>query len=270
MPDVHPTAILEGDVTLADDVVVGPNCVLTGPVTIGAGTTLLGNVYLHGPVTIGSGNAIYPFACLGFAPQHAKFDRHAPGHGLVVGNDNTFREHFTAHRAFTDEGPTTIGDRNLFMVGSHVGHDDRVGSDCTIANATLLAGHVTVGDRVTMGGNSAVHQFCTIGRGAMISGVAATTKDVLPFAMVTGISICPGMNLIGAKRAGFERDEIDDLKWIYRIACRDGNTKSRAVEMLRERGERPLVAEAIDFLEASTRGICTARVRARFGGAAVE
>ena len=119
MPSIHPTAVLEGDVSLADDVAVGPNCVLIGPITIGAGSRLVGNVWLHGPLRMGEGNVVYPFACLGFAPQHAKFDPATAGPGVLIGDGNTIREHVTIHRAFTDEAPTTLGDRNFLMASSH-------------------------------------------------------------------------------------------------------------------------------------------------------
>ncbi len=74
MPNIHSTAILEGEVNLADDVQLGPHCVLAGPITVGPGTRLIGTVYLQGPLTLGANNTIYPFTCLGFAPQHAQFD----------------------------------------------------------------------------------------------------------------------------------------------------------------------------------------------------
>ena len=52
MPQIHASAIVEGDVELADDVVIGPYCVIRGRVSIGAGTQLLGNVYLQGPLAL--------------------------------------------------------------------------------------------------------------------------------------------------------------------------------------------------------------------------
>jgi UDP-N-acetylglucosamine acyltransferase len=256
MADVHPTAILEGDVQLGDGVTVGPHCVLTGPVSIGPGTTLIGNVYLNGPLTLGTNNVVYPFACLGFAPQHAKYDPQEPGHGLVIGDGNTFREHVTVHRAFTDDGPTRIGDRSVFMVSSHVGHDCQVGNDCMFVNDSALGGHCVIGDRVIVGGGTKVHQFVRVGHGAMFAGVAGATQDVPPWFMITGINVCGGVNLVGMRRAGLRSEQIDEIRWVYRTICRDGHSVKEALNLLKERADSDVVAEYVRFIESSDRGIC--------------
>ena len=267
MAEIHPTAILDGDIDLADDVTIGPNCVLTGAIRIGAGTTLIGNVYLNGPLTLGEGNVLYPFVCLGFAPQHDKYDPHAPGQGMVVGDGNTFREQVTVHRAFTDEGPTRIGNRNVFMATSHAGHDCQIGDDCTFVNATLLAGHVTVEDGVIAGGGVTIHQFVRIGRGAMLGGNMGTGLDIPPWFMLTGINICGAVNLIGMRRSGIPRDQIDDARWVHRTLYRESMSIKHALQVIKERAESPIIAEYVRFIEASQRGICTQRPKAARGSA---
>lgn len=267
MPNVHPTAIVQGNVDLADDAQIGPYCVLTGPITAGPGTRLLGNVYLQGPMTLGANNTIYPFACLGFAPQHAQFDPQTPGQGLVIGDENTFREHVTIHRAFTEAGPTRIGDRNVFMASSHAGHDCQIGNDCTFANGALLGGHVTVEDRVVVGGGMLVHQFCRIGLGAMLSGGMGTKADVPPFFMLTGTNICGAVNMIGLRRSGMPRDQIEDVRWVYKTLYRRGHSPRDALIELKKRSERPMIADYIAFIESSERGYCPAHGKAAIGTA---
>ena len=83
---------------------------------------------------------------------------------MLIGDHNSFREGMTIHRAMTDDGPTTIGDHNYLMTNTHVGHDCRVSDHCTLTSAVLLAGHVVVDERVNIGGNAAVHQFCRVAR----------------------------------------------------------------------------------------------------------
>lgn len=263
---IHPTAILEGDVQLADDVVIGPHCVLNGPVTIAAGTRLIGNVYLQGPLTLGERNVIYPFACLGFAPQHAKYDPQKPGLGTVIGSGNTFREHVTIHRAYTEDGPTRVGDNNYFMVNSHVGHDSIVGDNNTFVNNVALGGHVVLHDRVLLGGNSGVHQFCRIGTGAMLAAGTITTLDVPPWFMLTGTNMCGSVNLIGLRRNGFTSDLIGDVRWVHRTLCRSGLPVTTALERMRERIDSPIVADYVRFIESSKRGVCTGRARQIRGG----
>lgn len=258
MPNIHPSAILEGDVNLASDVVIGPNCVVRGPVEIGAGTRLIGGAWIVGPTRIGEQNVIYPNVCIGFAPQSVSYDHGEPGHGVVIGSRNRFREGASIHRAMTDDGPTTIGDENYFMAGSHAGHDCIVGSNCILANCALLAGHVTLGDRVNVGGGAAVHQFVRIGDGAMLSGLMGAGRDLPHWFMLTGTNIAGNVNLIGMKRNGFSRDEIEDVRWVHRILCRSGLPQKKAVERLAERGDHAIVQRYIEFAEASDRGLCMA------------
>ncbi|MHC4080646.1 MAG: acyl-ACP--UDP-N-acetylglucosamine O-acyltransferase [Planctomycetota bacterium] len=262
MADIHPTVIVQGEADLAGDVSVGPGCVIDGtlgPVAVGSGTRLLGHTYLYGPLTIGQGNTIYPFVCLGFAPQSLGYDAALPGPGLVIGDHNTFREGTTLHRAMTDEGPTTIGDHNYFMCNTHAGHDTRIADHCVLANGVLLGGHVIVDDQVTIGGNTTIHQHCRIGRGAMLSGSVAATYDIAPFFMLTGINVVGSLNVIGMRRQGLPREQVEDIRWVYKILYRRGLPASASLEALRERADRSMVAEYIAFIEASRRGLCSGR-----------
>jgi UDP-N-acetylglucosamine acyltransferase len=255
MPDIHPTAIVDREVELADDVEVGPHCVLRGRIQVGAGTRLLGNVYLTGPLSLGRNNVLYPFTALGFAPQDFKWDPKEPGAGLAIGEGNVFRESVTVHRATSHETPTRIGDRNYFMVNSHAGHDCQVGSRCVFANAVLLGGSVRVGDDVIVGGNAAIHQHCRIGRGALLSGATGLNKDLPPFFMLTGSNVAGSINVVGMRRQGLPSPWIDDVKWSYKTIYRKGLSFKQAVDQLHTRSDRPIVAELLAFLGSSERGI---------------
>ena len=263
MPTIHPSAVIDDSVTLADDVTVGPGCVLTGDVTVGAGTTLIGQVWLNGPLTLGERNVCYPGCRLGFAPQSIAYNPNEPGHGVVIGDENTFREGVTIHRAMTDDGPTRVGSNNFLMVNTHLGHDTIMGDRNVLANGALVAGHVTIGDRVVMGGNCTLHQFIRVGDGAMISGLVGTGKDIPPWFTLTAINVIGSLNLIGMRRNGFTRDEIDDARWSFRQIYRQGVPPQRAVELLRERADRPVVQRYIEFIETSARGITPGHGRAR-------
>ena len=255
MPTIHPTAVLEGDIELADDVVIGPNCMLTGTIRIGAGTRLMGQNHIFGRSIIGEGNILWPGAIIGGAPQDIRFDPDCEDPGLVIGDRNIFREFATVHRGKTEE-PTRIANDNYFMTSSHVGHDCILGSNIQIATGAMLGGHVIVDDRVIVGGASAVHQFCRIGRGAMLGGAAGTTLDVPPWFMSTMISTCSSLNLIGMRRSGMDADEIMARKWVFRTLYRERRSVRNAVEVMKSRRDEPAVAEYIEFIEGSDRGIC--------------
>ena len=269
MSDVHPSALVRGDVDFADDVVVGPGCVIDGtlgPVVLGPRTQIVGNVYLTGPLRIGEGNTFFPFVCVGFAPQSAG-DSTQTGQGVLIGDHNSFREGMTIHRAMTDDGPTTIGDHNYLMTYTHVGHDCRVSNHCTLTSGVLLAGHVTLDERVTIGGNAGVHQFCRVGRGAMLSGGMALTHDFPPFFILTGSNFAGSINMVGMRRQKFPADKIEDVRWVYKTLYRRGLPVTAAIEALRARADRPMVAEYIAFIENSKRGLCPGRPQStRSGG----
>ena len=186
MARIHPTAVVLGEVTLAPDVEVGPFCVIEGcpgPVSIGSGTRLMHRASVQGPCSIGERNTVYPGVTLGFPPQDLGFNPAEPGPGLVIGDDNVFREGVTIHRGKTQTA-TRIGNRNYFMVNSHAGHDCIIGDHNIFANGTLLAGHVEVADRVITGGNATVHQFCRVGRGAFVGGLTNIWFMVLSAAVM--------------------------------------------------------------------------------------
>ena len=253
MPEIHPTAIIEGDVTLADDVVIGPHCVLQGEIVIGSGTRLIGNCYLTGKLQMGDDNVVYPFSCIGFAAQDLNFahDQYEPG--IVIGNGNTFREGFTVHRA-TQEIPTKICNDNLFMTTSHVGHDCQVANNTTIVTDASLGGHVHIQDNVIVGGGTLVHQFCTIGEGALLAGGMMTTLDVAPYFMLTGSNVVGSLNIIGMRRSGMDRGEITRRKEIFKLIYRSGQTISASIEQLLADGDA-VAQEYSAFIEHSRRGI---------------
>ena len=145
------------------------------------------------------------------------------------------------------------------MCNSHAGHDTRIADHCVLANGVLLAGHVIVDEWVMIGGNTTVHQFCRIGRGAMLSGSVGAAHDLAPFFMLTGIDVVGSINVIGMRRQGLSKEQIEDIRWVYKTLYRRGLPPSTALAALRERADRPMVAEYIAFIEASRRGLCSGR-----------
>ncbi|MFG0284219.1 MAG: acyl-ACP--UDP-N-acetylglucosamine O-acyltransferase [Phycisphaerales bacterium JB039] len=257
MATIHPTAILTGDIDLADDVEIGPYCVLEGPVRIGAGTRLLAAVHMLGPVGLGAGCTLYPGACIGFRGQDVKFKPGDATAGVVIGDGCQLREHVTIHAATNAEKPTRLGNRAFMMATSHIAHDVTVGDDVTMVNGVAVGGHAQIGDRVILSGLSAVHQFTRIGRMVIVAGLSGMSLDVPPFCLADGFNALGGLNLIGLRRAGVDRADISALRDAYRIALRRRIPRAEALARLRELGSRsPLVGEMAEFVAASTRGIC--------------
>ncbi|MDB5221047.1 MAG: Acyl-[acyl-carrier-protein]--UDP-N-acetylglucosamine O-acyltransferase [Myxococcaceae bacterium] len=213
---IHPTAVVDPRAELAPDVEVGPYCVVGPGVRIDEGTRLVGHVVVTGRTVIGKNNVVHPFSVIGAEPQIRKIDP-KPGEAiarsaLVIGADNVFREHVTVN-ASSAERPTTIGAHNLFMAGAHVAHDVLVGSNCVVANAVQLAGHVIVEDWVTFGGLSGVAQHLRVGQSAFVAAGAMCERDVPPFVIVQGDRArVRALNVIGLERRGVSADSIARLK----------------------------------------------------------
>ena len=201
MPLIHPTAIISSEAKLAADVRIGAYAVIDGPVTLGAGCSVEPHAHLIGPLTAGDNNAFSSSCVIGGAPQHTAYKGEPTA--VEIGSGNTFREHTTVHRAMPlgvgpGSGVTRIGDANLFMAGSHVAHDCLVGNNCIFANCALLGGHVETGDRVFLSGNSAVHQFCRVGRLAFLSGSSASSKDIPPFWVMQDVGYFGELGSVGS------------------------------------------------------------------------
>ncbi|MDX2131021.1 MAG: acyl-ACP--UDP-N-acetylglucosamine O-acyltransferase [Planctomycetota bacterium] len=256
---IHPSAIIDPACEIGPGVEIGPGCVLRGEVRLAEGVRLMGMVYMQGPVRVGPRTTIYPGVCLGFPPQDVKFTLGMATAGVSIGADTILREHVTIHAASKppEAGPpTSVGDRCFFMAGSHAGHDVQVGNDVVLVNNVLLAGHVHLADRVTVGGASAIHQFCRIGRFAFVSGLTAISRDVPPFVIAAERNLMWGINAVGLRRAGFPRPHITLLREAYREAFRVPRPRAEQIEVLRTIGaDCPPAMEMAEFVAASKRGI---------------
>jgi UDP-N-acetylglucosamine acyltransferase len=262
---VHESAEIHRMAVVEDGAVVGPNCKIgafsvVGPeVILGEGVELKSHVVVEGWTTVGDGTVIFPFASIGHIPQDLKFGGERTK--LEIGKRNRIREHVTMNPGTEGGGGLTkIGDDGLFMMGVHVGHDCIVGNDVVLANNASLGGHCIIEDHVILGALSGVHQFCRIGRGAMIGGLAAVAADVIPYGTVLGErASLEGLNLVGLKRRGAEKNEINGLRSAFKLLFTGtGSLRERAGTMQLEYASNALVQDVTDFiLEDSGRHITT-------------
>lgn len=216
MPQIHPSSVIESGAQLADDVCIGPFCHVGPKVTLGAGTKLIGSVTIVGKTTLGDANTVWPYAVLGGDPQDLKFK--GEDSELVIGSHNEIRESVTIHKGTAnDHSLTRLGDHNLVMAYSHIGHDCLVGSHTVIANAVQLAGHVLIEDHAAIGGAAAVHHFVSIGQYAYIGGMTRVVADTPPFMVVEGNPArVRKVNTILLQRHQFDEKQIERLKDAFR------------------------------------------------------
>ena len=255
---IHPLAVVSPDARLGVGVKIAAFASIEADVELGDFCSVAAGAIVKSGVTAGCHNEFAEHAVIGGAPQHTA--RPAETGRVVIGDHNVFREYVTIHRAMKPGTATVVGSHNYVMAGAHFGHDVTVGSNCIFANNGLLGGHVTVEDRAFVSGAVAVHQFCRIGRLAMVGGHARVVQDVPPFMLIDGHSGCVcGLNVVGLRRAGHSATDIAELKDAYRAIYRRGLPWKQVLETLRtEFGNGP-VAHLRDFLCGGTRGFTQER-----------
>ena len=232
MSKIHQTAIIQNTVELGNNVEVGAYCVLSGNIKIGSETKLHSHICISGNTKIGEKCEIFPFASIGSKPQDYKF--HGEETLLEIGSENIIREYVTINPGTGfGGGITRVGNQNLLMISSHIGHDAQVGNNCTIANNVAIAGHVIIEDYVIIGGNSAVHQFVQIGKHSMVGGMVGLKENVIPFSLVTPsqssvYGAIRGVNIIGLKKKGFEKQDIQAIVYAFAVLQQEGSMEEKS------------------------------------------
>ena len=253
--EIHPSAIVDSKAELRAGTIVGPYCIVGSDIVLGEGCWLQHHVTLCGPMRAGRENKFYAYCSIGQQTQDLKYAGE-PTY-LEIGNENTFREFCTVNRSTKSDGKTCIGNRGNFLAYSHIGHDCTVGDSVVFSNNGTLAGYVEVGDHAVMGGLTAVHQFCRIGRFAITGGCSKIVQDVPPFLIADGNPAqIRGVNLVGLERACYAPESVKAIKEAFRLIYRSKLNTRQAIEAVRNQIEpREEVTHLIEFIEKSERGI---------------
>jgi len=253
---IHATAIVDPSAKISEAAAIGPYCVIGPDVEVAAGTRLMSHICMEGPAVIGRDNIFYPYSTVGVAPQDLKY--RGERSETRIGDRNRIREFVTIHRGTEGGGMlTSLGDDNLLMAYVHVAHDVRLGDHCVLANGVTLGGHVVIEDWAVIGAFTGLHQFCRVGRHAMIGGYSVITQDILPFSTTVSPreSKVYGANATGLERRGYRTESIEPLQKAFRILTRSGLNTSQAVERIgAEVADTPEVAHLLAFIASSERG----------------
>jgi len=261
-PGIHPTAIVAPGAQIPASCTVGPWCTVGANVVLGEDCRLISHVVLDGHLTMGRGNTVYPFACLGVAPQDLKYAGEPTR--CAIGDGNTIREYVTISRGTSGGGGlTSVGNGCLIMAYTHIGHDSQIGDGCILANSATLAGHVIVEDYAVVGALCPVHQYCRIGRYAYIGGGTTITQDVLPYSLtcVERNNHAYGLNKVGLERRGFTPAQLKQLRHAFRLLQASKLNTSDALAAIRAtladapEADAEHVRYLADFIATSDRGI---------------
>ena len=255
---IHPSAVIEPGAKIANDVSIGPFSFIGAEVVLNSGVEIKSHVVITGNTEIDRETVVYPFAVVGEIPQDLKFSGEKTS--LRIGKRNRIREHVTINTGTAGGGGLTlVGNDCLFMAGSHIAHDVKIGDKVIIANSGAVAGHCLIEDEVIIGGLSGIHQFVRIGRGAIIGAVTMVTNDVIPFGLVQGPrGNLDGLNLIGLKRKGVERADITALRAAFQTLAQGEGTFYNRAKKLKEEANNEYVDAITNFiLGASDRSFLT-------------
>ena len=255
MSKIHKTAIISKNAIIGNNVTIGAYSVIDENVKIADNNVIHSSVIISGDTDISEKNNFFPFCSIGSIPQDLKY--RGEKSKLIIGSNNVFREHSTANIGTEgDRNETIIGNGSLFMVGVHIAHDCVIGNEVIFANQATLGGHVVVDDKAVIGGISAVHQFCRIGKLAMIGGMTAVENDVIPFSLAIGNRAkVSGINIVGLKRAKYSKDQIREYsKAVEEIFT--GSEISSEIKKYRN-SNNDLIQELVEFVDKdSSRGLC--------------
>jgi UDP-N-acetylglucosamine acyltransferase len=251
---IHSSAVIDPKAQIGKGCEIGPYCVIGENVTLGDKCKLHSHVVIDGHTKLGQGNEIFPFASIGLKSQDLKWRGGVTR--TEIGDGNTFREYVTIHSATGDGETTRVGSRNTILAYCHIAHNCTLGDKIIMSNVATLAGHVTVEDHAVIGGLAAVHQFCRIGKFAMIGGCSKVVQDVPPFMIADGNPAeTRTVNKVGMERNGVSEAAQTALKSAYKILFREGLTIPNALAKIEGESSLPEILHLIQFVRASERGI---------------
>jgi UDP-N-acetylglucosamine acyltransferase len=256
MTNIHPTAIIDKDANIGQNVIIGAYSVIGAGVSIGDGTTISTHTLIEGDTIIGKNNQIFSHAVIGSIPQDLKYSGEKVQ--LIIGDNNKIREHTLINPGTKGGGSITkIGNNNLFMGHTHIGHDCIFEDNIVVANSCAVAGHVEVASNTVIGGMSAIHQFVHIGEGVMIGGGAIVIQDIPPFCLAEGNrAVLRGLNINGLRRKLQNRKDIDDIKLAYKKLFKSSNPLAQSAnELLKDYGDNNFITIMAHFVLNTKRGI---------------
>ncbi len=230
---IHPTASVHSGAEIHNGVVIDQGAIIGPNVIIKSGTRIGSNSVIEGKTTIGRNNIIYPNVFLGLEPQDLKYK--GANTEVIIGDRNKFRECVTINKATNEGEKTILGNDNLLMAYTHIGHNCEIGNRIVLSNSVQVAGHVRIEDHAIVGGCLGIHQFVHIGYLSMIGGMTRVDRDVPPFCLAEGHpGRLRGLNKVGIKRSGLIGKDNFDLKLLlksWNLLFKSDIVLSKAVEL---------------------------------------
>lgn len=254
MSKISPLAYVHPEAVIGENCEIGAFCYIDKGVVIGDNNVFMNSVTVLYGARIGNGNIFFPGAVISAIPQDLKFA--GEDTTVEIGDNNKIRENVTINRGTAAQGRTHVGSNNLLMESAHVAHDAYVGNGCIIGNGTKLAGEIVIDDFAILSANVLMHQFCRVGSYTMVGGGTRFSQDILPFSLTARdpAAYC-GLNNVGLRRRGFDRDLIENIHRTYQIILQGTGKLEDLLHRVEE--EIPMskeIAYILDFIRSGKRG----------------
>ena len=254
MSKISPLAYVHPEAVIRENCEIGAFCYIDKGVVIGDNNVFMNSVTVLYGARIGNGNIFFPGAVISAIPQDLKFA--GEDTTAEIGDNNKIRENVTINRGTAAQGRTHVGSNNLLMESAHVAHDAYVGNGCIIGNGTKLAGEIVIDDFAILSANVLMHQFCRVGSYTMVGGGTRFSQDILPFSLTARdpAAYC-GLNNVGLRRRGFDRDLIENIHRTYQIILQGTGKLEDLLHRVEE--EIPMskeIAYILDFIRSGKRG----------------
>ena len=254
MSKISPLAYVHPEAVIGENCGIGAFCYIDKGVVIGDNNVFMNSVTVLYGARIGNGNIFFPGAVISAIPQDLKFA--GEDTTAEIGDNNKIRENVTINRGTAAQGRTHVGSNNLLMESAHVAHDAYVGNGCIIGNGTKLAGEIVIDDFAILSANVLMHQFCRVGSYTMVGGGTRFSQDILPFSLTARdpAAYC-GLNNVGLRRRGFDRDLIENIHRTYQIILQGTGKLEDLLHRVEE--EIPMskeIAYILDFIRSGKRG----------------
>lgn len=208
-PFIHPSAVVDPTAQIGDGVWIGACAVIGRNVTVGAGVRIYPNATVYENVVIGRNCVIHSGASIregtqlgervivhnnavvgsdgfGYAKDEEARWLKIPQTGRVVIEDDVeIGAGATIDRASVGETRIRRGAKIDNLV--QIGHSCTVGEDALLCAQVGLAGSSHIGRRVILAGQAGVAGHLTIGDDVVLTAKSATSHNVEPGKMLSGI-----------------------------------------------------------------------------------
>jgi len=208
-PFIHPTAVIDSSANVADSVEIHANVVIAAECLIGERVRIMPNVTIYRGVKIAAGTTIHSGVSI---RENCEIGRDCIIHNnSTIGSDG-FGYAKTAENRWLKipqtgrvviEDDVEIGANTAIDCASvgetrikrgakidnlvQIGHSCTVDEDALICSQTGLAGSSVIGKRVILAGQVGIAGHLTVGDDAVITAKSATSHDVEPGKVISGI-----------------------------------------------------------------------------------